>query len=200
MLKTLEEPPARAILFLISHAPGRLLPTIRSRCRRLDFNPLPSESLQHILKDNGFMLSPGDEKALITLCEGRPGYLLELAANDGLELYKRMIGLLESQPTLDQAALAKFADDIARKDSMTSWPYFCEFSAGLLHRLIQAMAGEVPFRPVLAGEDAVHTSLKAKHSLDSLLEVWDNMRTLHADGNRLNLDKKQVVISSMMAI
>ncbi|MGC1304573.1 MAG: DNA polymerase III subunit delta', partial [Caulobacteraceae bacterium] len=38
VLKTLEEPSGRGVLFLVSHAPGRLLPTIRSRCRRLAFS------------------------------------------------------------------------------------------------------------------------------------------------------------------
>ena len=53
LLKLLEEPPARAILLLIAHAPGRLLPTIRSRCQRLDLRPLPrsemTEALAHYL-------------------------------------------------------------------------------------------------------------------------------------------------------
>src|SRR5690606_19534895 len=43
LLKMLEEPPANTLFFLVSHAPGRLLPTIRSRCRRLDFARLPSD-------------------------------------------------------------------------------------------------------------------------------------------------------------
>src|SRR5216683_5202774 len=40
LLKMLEEPPARSLFLLVSHSPGRLLPTIRSRCRRLILEPL----------------------------------------------------------------------------------------------------------------------------------------------------------------
>src|SRR3546814_5355196 len=40
LLKTLEEPPARTLFLLVSHSPGRLLPTIRSRCRTLRFQPV----------------------------------------------------------------------------------------------------------------------------------------------------------------
>ena len=43
LLKILEEPPQRALLLLVAHSPGRLLPTIRSRCRRFAMAPLPSE-------------------------------------------------------------------------------------------------------------------------------------------------------------
>ena len=45
LLKMLEEPPANTLFFLVSHAPGRLLPTIRSRCRRVDFQPLPDDAI-----------------------------------------------------------------------------------------------------------------------------------------------------------
>src|SRR5690606_40139694 len=45
VLKTLEEPPPRGGLFLVSHQPGKLLPTIRSRCRSLAFKPLPEEAV-----------------------------------------------------------------------------------------------------------------------------------------------------------
>ena len=45
LLKMLEEPPSRSLFLIVSHAPGRLLPTIRSRCRRLDLAPLPAETI-----------------------------------------------------------------------------------------------------------------------------------------------------------
>ena len=45
LLKMLEEPPPNTLFFLVSHAPGRLLPTIRSRCRRLDFENLDDDAM-----------------------------------------------------------------------------------------------------------------------------------------------------------
>src|SRR5689334_25365951 len=50
LLKILEEPPANTLFFLVSHAPGRLLPTIRSRCRRLDFQKLDDDAMTSILE------------------------------------------------------------------------------------------------------------------------------------------------------
>lgn len=49
LLKTLEEPPAKTVFFLVAHQPGRLLPTIRSRCQRIDFAPLSAENLATLL-------------------------------------------------------------------------------------------------------------------------------------------------------
>src|ERR1700743_3583932 len=47
LLKTLEEPPRQSLFLLVSHAPGRVLPTILSRCRRLPLRPLSSADMIH---------------------------------------------------------------------------------------------------------------------------------------------------------
>ncbi|GGA03929.1 DNA polymerase III subunit delta' [Blastomonas marina] len=49
LLKSLEEPPAGNVFFLVTHRPGRLLPTIRSRCRVLRFDRLPEEQVRQVL-------------------------------------------------------------------------------------------------------------------------------------------------------
>src|SRR2546423_7972339 len=86
LLKILEEPPARGLLMLISHAPGRLLPTIRSRAQRLDLKPLDeavlSAALGRLLPDVG-----GDDRAVLArLSEGSLGLALRLSGEEGLRL------------------------------------------------------------------------------------------------------------------
>jgi DNA polymerase-3 subunit delta' len=71
ILKTLEEPPARSILLLVCHAPGAILPTIRSRCRRLALRPLSDEQVR---KASGAV--PG----IVALAKGRPGRAIALKA------------------------------------------------------------------------------------------------------------------------
>ena len=51
LLKTLEEPPAQTLFLLVSHSPGRLLPTIRSRCRILRFQPVERDVMTAWLHD-----------------------------------------------------------------------------------------------------------------------------------------------------
>src|SRR4029453_12291956 len=75
ILKTLEEPPPRGVLLMVSHSPGRLLPTIRSRCRRLAFHPLPVEDAA------GFVTARADvahDEALrlAHMADGAPGRAL----------------------------------------------------------------------------------------------------------------------------
>jgi DNA polymerase-3 subunit delta' len=53
MLKTLEEPPARTVVILVTSAPDDLLPTIRSRCQRIDFAPVSDAALVGVLEREG---------------------------------------------------------------------------------------------------------------------------------------------------
>ena len=85
LLKSLEEPPAGAVFLLISHAPGRLLPTIRSRCRTLPLDPLDGGDVRSVLKAQGV---PADSiDALVASADGSPGvaiagHALDLAGLD----------------------------------------------------------------------------------------------------------------------
>src|SRR5215813_4967550 len=70
LLKVLEEPPARALILLVSHAPGRLLPTIRSRCRRLTLGPLDERVMEELLGRHAPALAEADRRLLIRVAEG----------------------------------------------------------------------------------------------------------------------------------
>ncbi len=85
LLKTLEEPPDHSLLILISHSPDALLPTVRSRCQRVQFAPLPSDIVVAILTDD-HGLDPSAARQLAALAEGSPGRALALrrcAGKDG---------------------------------------------------------------------------------------------------------------------
>ena len=79
LLKMLEEPPANTLFFLVSHAPGRLLSTIRSRCRRLDFGKLGDDAMTSLLS----RYLPGENPArLIEFANGSIGRALAIAELD----------------------------------------------------------------------------------------------------------------------
>lgn len=82
ILKTLEEPPARSVLLLVCHAPGAVLPTIRSRCRRLALRPLGDAQVRAAL-------GGGQDDDIVRLAKGRPGRAIALKAqglDSGLRL------------------------------------------------------------------------------------------------------------------
>ena len=106
LLKILEEPPPRAILLLVCAAPGRLPPTIRSRCRRLRLSPLADGGRwrgcwRRYLPD----LSADERGRLVTLAEGSPGRALLLAEEEGLPIAGLVDKVLAELP--DAAAGAR---------------------------------------------------------------------------------------------
>src|SRR4051794_477120 len=79
LLKILEEPPPNTIFFLISHAPGRLLPTIRSRCRRLNFGKLDDEAMTSLLASHAPDVAASEQQRTIAMSGGSAGRALAFA-------------------------------------------------------------------------------------------------------------------------
>jgi DNA polymerase-3 subunit delta' len=84
LLKVLEEPPERGVLFLVTHAPGRLLATIRSRCRRLAFPVWPQHALEEMVR-NRTGVSSAEAARIAGMAGGSPGQALALASGATLE-------------------------------------------------------------------------------------------------------------------
>src|ERR1700722_13030187 len=98
LLKILEEPPRQALLILTCSAPGRLLPTIRSRCRKLQLNPLPADAMEQLLALYLPDLGADERGRMVTVAEGSPGRALMLAAEDGLKVAKLVDEVLADLP------------------------------------------------------------------------------------------------------
>ncbi len=82
LLKSLEEPPVGTFFLLVAHRPGRLLPTIRSRCRVLRFDPLDSAQIRRILEQDVPEASVETRAAAALAAAGSPGAALDFVAHD----------------------------------------------------------------------------------------------------------------------
>lgn len=94
LLKTLEEPPPGTVLLLVSHAPGLLLPTLRSRCQAVAFPPASAAAAGDWLRGQGG--ADLDAALLLGLASGRPLAALGLAKERGLIARERVLGDLEA--------------------------------------------------------------------------------------------------------
>ena len=109
LLKLLEEPPEKTMLFLVASRPGRLPPTIRSRCRVLRIAP-PGETLCREIVTTQLPDVPSSRaEDLARLAEGAPGRALSLAHSQSDDLYRTACALL-AEPRLDMAALATLCE------------------------------------------------------------------------------------------
>ncbi|MFI4977014.1 MAG: DNA polymerase III subunit delta', partial [Caulobacterales bacterium] len=139
VLKTLEEPPERGVLFLVSHAPGGLLATIRSRCRRLAFAPPPlEEAVAWVTREAG--VSEHDAQALLHIARGAPGRALRLAGAAALEADAAARRLVEQLPKADDSAALALADSFRGAAGADRFALTIDRIADALHERAAAAA------------------------------------------------------------
>ena len=150
MLKLLEEPPNNAYLFLVSHSPARLLPTIRSRCRRLSCRPLSAGDMTMALEQLE-LEDAGDGHTLINLSEGSVGTAVELAEGDGLQLHARIVELFAGAPGIDRTRMQRLAEGFEGGTPEIDFEFGMKMMALSVARLARASASGRA-NPVAGGE------------------------------------------------
>lgn len=202
VLKILEEPPPNAVLLIVAHAPGRLLPTIRSRCRRLALKPLDDETVVKLLGEYAPDAKPEERQALARLAEGSIGRALELSSAGSLDLYREMVEVLATLPDLDMPRLHGFAERFAKRgeEANADWRSLNYLFDGWLKGLARQAALSAEAAPVVPVESGLRTRLLTGASLDRWLEASDKVAELFNRADAVNLDRKQTVMGSFFAL
>jgi DNA polymerase-3 subunit delta' len=200
LLKILEEPPDNSVLLVVSHAPGRLLPTIRSRCRKLMLKPLPANETNALLTELLPNLSGEERQALASLADGSPGRAVQLAEAGSLELYRAVADLLGTLPALDLARLHALADRAARAGAEADFRTIGFLLGWWIESVVHEGARGQAAASVLASDSALRGRLAQAVSLDRWVDVWEKNAQLFARADAVNLDRKQVVLGSFLAL
>ncbi len=201
LLKILEEPPRRGLLLLVSHGPGRLLPTIRSRCRHFPLAALARPLLLQLLGQYRPELPKSEAEALAGLAEGSLGRAIELADAGGLALYRSILGILAQVPRVEIAELHAFADRLARPDAEEAYRASEEVLSQFLARMVARAAGR-PFGPeeLIDGEGEVMQRLAARADPARWADLRDRIGRDFANTDQLNLDRKQAILGAFFAV
>jgi len=230
LLKLLEEPPARTVFLLVAHAPSRLLPTIRSRCRVLLLRPLAEADVASVLADcraravaalgeaadeEGVLARTGlsteaakavaalDDAALAglaRLADGAPGRALALAASGGLAVYADMVGLLGTLPALDGRRLSATTDRFGGNAGEPAFRAFVDLVQWWLSRAVRAAAAGDGVAEIVAGEEAVRARLLGLAGPAAWAEAAERIATLFARGDGLSLDRKQLAMDAVFTL
>jgi DNA polymerase-3 subunit delta' len=182
VLKTLEEPPARGVLMLVCHAPGRLLPTIRSRCRRLLFRPWPDADVAQFLAERADVDAETAAR-LAAMAKGSPGKALALATAGALELDHAALELLRALPQIDETALLALAGEFRRAEGAEKFALLFERLAEHVKAMIEDSADRPGAGPPGPWFDA-----------------WDKLTSLPGEAEALNLDRQDVFWSAVAAL
>ena len=141
LLKILEEPPERGVLFLVTHAPGRLLATIRSRCRRLAFPVWPEAALADLVRARTD-LDSGEAARIAGMAGGSPGAALNLSTAATLELDALVRGWVDA-PTGDRAEQLAMADTFRGGEGQAKFDMVLDrLLAAVKTRAVEAPAGQ----------------------------------------------------------
>lgn len=173
LLKNLEEPPAGTIFLLVSHSPGRLLPTIRSRCRVLRFDPLPDTQVAAVLREQLPQASAAEIDALVRAGEGSPGRALGFAGLDLASLDSEMAAIA-ARGDRDNTLRARLAKTLGVKAAQPRYEAFL----GRVPAFIAAQARERQGTALLTALDAWRDAsqlgpLAIAQSLDAQATVFE---------------------------
>lgn len=201
LLKILEEPPRRALLLLVSHGPGRLLPTIRSRCRRCPLTTVPQQLVLELLGRYRPDLARPEAEMLARLGEGSIGRAIELADAGGLVLYRSMLDLLAQIPRLDITGLYAFAEKLARPEAQDTYRASEDLLSQFLGRMIVDLArGALGGGDLMPEEREVMRRLATRADPIRWAELRDRIERDFANTDQLNLDRKQAILGAFFAV
>lgn len=200
LLKQLEEPPKGAVLILVAHQPGRLLPTIRSRCRELRLLPLDPDGMAAILRDLGI---EGDPARLAALSGGSVGEAVRLAGQGGLDLYQAIVRLFADYPRIDRRAVAALADTAAGRPSADGDPF--DLIVTLIDRFLTraARAGLLgpPYPEAAEGEAEVLARIAPDQRAAQLWAAAQAELSARARlGRAVNLDPSALVMDMLIGL
>ncbi|WP_300396515.1 AAA family ATPase [uncultured Sphingobium sp.] len=171
LLKTLEEPPSDMLFLLVSHAPGRLLPTIRSRCRTLRFDALNDAAMRRVLIEAQPGLSDVEMTALVHAGEGSPGQAMRFA---GLNLAEIETALGELATGADEGNSKRLAlvKALSAKSAKARYEAFLERAPAFIAQAARQRQGQ---------------------ALGEALDHWEQARHLAGGAVILSLDPAAVV-------
>ena len=182
LLKALEEPGRRTLILIVSHQPGRLLPTILSRCLRTPLRPLADADLRHALAHIKMAdaIDDGAGRRRLALAGGSVGRFLSLSGKD-LEVEERFRQLVSSLPRLPMDRAHAFADALNRREAFDAFlPTFQDWLAGSVRRSVVGDAPRLPGR------------------LEAWAALWEKTARAAALADEYNLERKQVVLDALL--
>ena len=175
LLKMLEEPPPRSLFLLVSHAPGRLLPTIRSRCRRLALRPLGQGDVARAASTAlGANADDPAVAAAAAAARGSVSQAIALAGGPMLALREKVAELLSALPSTDPRALHALGDQLDRE-------------RGLLDVFVGAV------RDWLSGR--LNTEVGNLTRLARTADLWERLNRSARDVEVYNLERKPFVFT-----
>ena len=193
MLKILEEPPKNTLLILLCHRLGAMIPTIRSRCRVLHFDPLNHEDFSALLqKEIGNMLSTEDQNLLKILSQGSMGQAQEIINSNGLETAHQVLEIVKNWQNFNGVDIHHLADQAGRAGQNNSFIMIEKTFLSFVEQIVFGLAGQGFSQKMLDNQSII----QSQKTLHDWLQTFDNLKAHFIQVSQVNLDKRQGVIGA----
>lgn len=169
LLKILEEPPAKSILLLISHNPGRLLPTIRSRCAKLALKPLEAGTVGSLLRRYMPELKEAEVKGLAKIAAGSIGRAVKYAQNGALLMYEKIKKVAIEGNRCDGTLVLELAEEAAASEE--AWELFFELVCRFIREILPDCG-----------------------KIFDVYAAYEEILKVFSDVERLNMDRKEAAL------
>lgn len=203
LLKLLEEPPANCVLLLVSSRPGRLLPTIRSRCRVLRCGALSPEALTQALSatETEVPEDPALQARLARLAGGSAGSAIGLCQLDGLQLYETLLTLISGMPNFDRPTARALAEALSARDAEPLRTMAFE----LIHTILADLArlgvtGQPPADLSEHQASALRRLAPSPQAAQIWAEVQPEIASRLGHGMAVNLDPQSLILDMVSTL
>ncbi|MGI9487655.1 MAG: DNA polymerase III subunit delta' [Geminicoccaceae bacterium] len=198
LLKPLEEPPSGAVLILVTHRPGRVAATLRSRCAKLPMHGLDEAMLTGLLTRHAPDLAAAARPSIVAMARGSIGRALEFAGGEWLDTYKKVVITLAANPP-DPLAIDDLASALAKWSTKEGFPAVMDLIQTVFGRII-AVATDRLDVPLFSDELETVKRLAARQGLDRWGGLWEKIGRLSAAVDGVNLDHAQALAQILSAM
>jgi len=164
LLKTLEEPPHGSLVILVASTADALLPTVRSRCQRIQFHPLSADAVEHLLVDR-HGIDAATARALAAAADGSPGRALALRRSLAGESWERLRQALATLGHARYVQLALMVQELTNPEAdlgvklealLREYRDDAVRAVGAAHLAAPSQLATAPVSATLRRADAVH--------------------------------------------
>lgn len=201
LLKILEEPPSKTLIIIVSNALNAMLPTTRSRCRRLMLAPLPNDAVGALVMRAHPEILPADLDLILRLAEGSPGRALEFVAAGGADLYRNVAKVLGELPDVNVENLHALAGSWGgrkpKEGEVDPFRTGTDLMLRWIDRAIRAANDAPGLREIVPADLEAGRAFVARTGVEAAFRRREAVQRLIHLEDRLNLERKQVLIDAV---
>lgn len=199
LLKILEEPPKNSILILIAHRAGALIPTIRSRTRFINFQPLQNDSIKNLLEKLNHDLTTSEMRMLGTLASGSPGMAIQYAEEGALKTWDFLLQAFEGYPDWKWLEIHKLSEKLSGPGSDQLYQAFQDVMLWTFSSMARAKARGTDL-PEMIEKNPEMVSFLEKSSLEQIMKICENLQNHFSRANFANLDRRRAILGAFSLI